>query len=71
MSLTSLKTDATPVEVDGQKLKCLMCGHETFHKRRSHIDTALVTSMNPEWLDRQAYCLLCDRCGFIHWFLVN
>ncbi|MBN9692015.1 MAG: hypothetical protein J0M24_17370 [Verrucomicrobia bacterium] len=71
MSLTSLKTDATPVEVDGHKLKCLMCSHETFHKRRSHIDTALVTSMNPEWQDRQAYCLLCDHCGFIHWFLTN
>ncbi|HAB18308.1 MAG TPA: hypothetical protein DCE44_17940 [Verrucomicrobiales bacterium] len=71
MSLTSLKTNAASVEVDGHQLKCLMCGHESFHKRRSHIATALVTSMNPEWMDRQASCLVCDHCGFIHWFLSN
>jgi hypothetical protein len=25
--------------------------------------------MNPDWADRQTYCLVCDHCGFIHWFM--
>ena len=71
MSLTSLKTDATPVELNGHRLKCLMCSAEMFHRRRSHVDTAMVTTMNPEWVDRQVQCLVCDDCGFIHWFWVG
>lgn len=71
MSLTSLKTDATPVELNGRRLKCLMCSAEMFHRRRSHVDAAMVTTMNPEWVDRQVQCLVCDDCGFIHWFWVG
>ncbi|MEN9677785.1 MAG: hypothetical protein RIS76_3681, partial [Verrucomicrobiota bacterium] len=37
----------------------------------SHMDTSLMSSMNPDWVDRQAYCLVCDHCKFIHWFLSN
>ena len=71
MSLTSIKTDATPVELNGHRLKCLVCAGESFHRRRSHVDTASVASMNPDWADRQVQCLLCDACGFIHWFWVG
>ena len=72
MPLNSLiNSEATPAEVDGHKLKCLMCHHETFHRRRSHMDTSLMNTMNPDWVDRQAYCLVCDHCKFIHWFLTN
>lgn len=71
MSLTSLKTDATPVEINGRRLKCLQCSAESFHRRRSHVETAMVTTMNPEWADRQVQCLVCDDCGFIHWFWVG
>jgi len=71
MSLTSIKTDATPVELNGRRLKCLVCAGESFHRRRSHVDTASVASMNPDWADRQVQCLLCDTCGFIHWFWVG
>lgn len=71
MPLNPFKTDAAPVEVAGHKLKCLMCQHESFHQRKSHLDTALATSMSPDWVDRQAYCLVCDECGFIHWFLAK
>jgi len=66
---TLIPAEAVPVEVDGHKLKCLMCHHETFHRRRSHVDTSLTSNMNPDWVDRQVYCLVCDHCKFIHWFL--
>jgi len=66
---TLTPAEAAPVEVDGHQLKCLMCHHETFHRRRSHMDTSLTSNMNPDWVDRQVYCLVCDHCKFIHWFL--
>ena len=66
-----LKTTPETAQVDGHQLKCLMCHNESFHKRRSHIDVALSISMNPDWADRQAYCLVCDPCSFIHWFMAK
>ena len=69
--MSVLKTEPAATEIDGQQLKCLMCQHEGFHKRRSHIDVALSSAMNPDWADRQTYCLVCDRCGFIHWFMTK
>ena len=66
MPLNTLSnTEATPAEVDGHKLKCLMCHHETFHRRRSHMDTSLMSSMNPDWVDRQAYCHVSAPSKFI------
>jgi hypothetical protein len=68
---TALKTEPTHAEVDGHRLKCLMCQCESFHKRRSHVDISLTTSMNPEWADRQVSVLVCDHCGYIHWFMAK
>jgi hypothetical protein len=67
--MSVLKTEPVPAEIDGQPLKFLMCQGEAFHKRRSHIDVALSSVMSPDWADRETYCLVCDRCGFIHWFM--
>lgn len=67
--MSILRTEPEPAQVDGHDLKCLMCGHESFHKRKTHVDTALISAMNPEWSDSQCYCLVCDKCGFMHWFM--
>lgn len=67
--MTTMKTDPVKAEMDGHQLKCLMCGHESFHKRKTHFDTALLTGLNPQWTHNQGYCLVCDHCGFIHWFV--
>lgn len=69
--LIALKTEPTHAEVDGHRLKCLMCHGESFHKRHSHVDVSLSTAMNPEWADRQVSVLVCDHCGFIHWFMAR
>lgn len=64
-----LKTDPSPIEIEGHPFKCLVCANEKFHRRKSHLDTALVGDMNPVWTDASAYCLVCDRCGHLEWFL--
>ncbi len=69
MPLTQLRTQPESVEVAGVHLKCLMCSHESFHRRKTHFDTALIGGLNPEWSDSQGYCMICSRCGYIHWFM--
>ena len=67
--MPNLKTEPVRVELEGSPVKCQMCSHDLFHKRRSHVDTALSAGLSPEWQDNAAYCLVCDRCGYIYWFI--
>ncbi len=67
--MSVLKTQPEQVQVDGHILRCLMCSHESFHRRKTHFDTALLSGLNPIWSDSHGFCLICDHCGYIHWFL--
>jgi len=67
--MSVLKTQPESVQVDGHSLRCLMCAHESFHRRKTHFGTALLSGLNPIWSESQGTCLICDHCGFIHWFL--
>lgn len=69
ITMSLLKTDPKQVDIGGQPFKCLVCGNDTFHKRKSHLDTALAESMSSHWTDASAVCLVCDRCGHLEWFL--
>jgi uncharacterized protein with PIN domain len=69
MPMTALRTEPARVELEGRHIKCLMCAGEQFHKRRSHVDTSVSAGMKPEWHESQATCLVCDHCGFLHWFI--
>ena len=69
--MTQLRTEPQPIEVNGQPFKCLVCAHENFHKRKTHFDTALFSGLQPEWSDSQGHCLVCGRCGHIHWFMTQ
>ena len=69
VSMTLLKTHAEAVEIGGKRVQCLMCGHEAFHRRKTHFDTALASGMAPAWSESEGYCLICDRCGYVHGFV--
>ena len=67
--MTQLKTDPVEVEIEGKTFKCFVCDNVTFHKRKTHLDTSLTSTMTPNWTNAEAYCLVCDRCGHVEWFL--
>jgi uncharacterized protein with PIN domain len=67
--MNQLKTDPIRVEMEGNNLKCLLCSHELFHKRRTQVQVALPGGMSPEWHENAAYCLVCDHCGHVDWFI--
>jgi hypothetical protein len=60
-----------PVEVDfdGQTMQCAMCKAQRFWHRRAQLHTAFLTFLDLEWMNDSADCYVCDRCGYVHWFL--
>ena len=65
----SLKTKPETVFQGGAPLKCVICTQTAFHRRKTHLATAMSQELNPEWKDLTGYCLICDACGHIHWFV--
>lgn len=60
---------ACPRTVAGNDLRCPVCGHDTFWKRRTLMNTPGMTFFGVEWANRQAENFVCDRCGHVLWFL--
>ena len=63
------KEEAISYEIQGNVLKCTLCGHDEFHKREAQLNTATATFFNLDWANASAVCLVCDKCGQIFWFL--
>jgi predicted nucleic-acid-binding Zn-ribbon protein len=57
------------VEVGGKPFHCTVCGNDRFRRRKALLNTSWATFFNFDWANRQADCLVCSRCGYIHWFL--
>ena len=63
------KADPIGVEIQGRELKCLVCAHDSFHKREAQLNTSGMSFMNLEWASASGVCYVCGKCGYIHWFL--
>lgn len=65
------KKDATagPVQIMGNWFKCQVCSHDNFYQREGKVQTTALTFFDLEWLNASANCVVCARCGFVHWFL--
>ena len=56
-------------DVMGKPLVCQVCGYDEFDQRRAQLNTPGLTFLNLDWANRSANCLICKRCGYIHWFV--
>jgi hypothetical protein len=56
------------VEIQGAVLKCLVCGGDKFHQRGSYLKIKPLTFLGAAG-DIPSNCSICDRCGYVHWFL--
>ncbi|HEY9740972.1 MAG TPA: hypothetical protein V6C90_10825 [Coleofasciculaceae cyanobacterium] len=54
---------------DERQLRCLVCDYQLFWYQEAQLNTAVATFFNLDWANRSAICLVCDQCGYIHWFL--
>jgi predicted nucleic-acid-binding Zn-ribbon protein len=53
---------------DGTPVICLHCRNDLFHKSSALLNTRGMTFLGLDWLNESAITLICDRCGYIHWF---
>ncbi len=61
--------EAHEVEIAGKVLRCEICHHTQFWERKAQLHSAVATFFNLEWAGPTARCVVCERCGYIHWFL--
>lgn len=65
--MSLFKSDPVSVEVQGRELKCLVCGHDGFHKQEAQLNPARAGLL--DWTVPTGICYVCAKCGYIHWFL--
>jgi len=58
-----------PIIVQGRQLRCTVCSNDTFWAKQIQLHTAIMTFMNLDAWNRLADCAICERCGYIHWFI--
>ena len=50
-------------------LECQICANPEFEERSAQLNTALMSFMGLDWLNKSARCFVCVHCGYVHWFL--
>ena len=55
--------------IDGNRLECPICGHDEFWTRKTLMNTPGLTFLGVEWANTQARNYVCDRCGYVVWFM--
>ncbi len=63
------KEDPETVRVLDRPLKCQVCQNDTFWQREAQLHTGVATFFNLEWASPTCICVICSRCGYVHWFL--
>lgn len=61
--------ESEEVVIAGRQLRCRICDNTRFWQRKAQLNTAVATFFSFDWLNANATCVVCERCGYIHWFL--
>lgn len=60
---------AMEYDVYGKKLVCPHCGGEKFWTRETLMNTRASTFFGFDWANRKAQNYVCNKCGYVFWFL--
>ena len=52
----------------GQEIACPHCGQQSFEEGSAQLNTAGLTFLNLDWLNKSATILICTNCSRIQWF---
>ncbi|SFA73708.1 hypothetical protein [Algoriphagus aquimarinus] len=63
------KLIATERMILGNKLICAVCKNDKFWERETLMNTKGMTFFKLDWANKSAQNLICDKCGYVHWFL--
>lgn len=54
--------------VAGRQLRCQVCDYTRFFEREAQLNGA-AAHFGLDWATPKATCIVCERCGYVHWFL--
>jgi hypothetical protein len=57
------------LRVNGKNISCPICDHEKFWKRKTLLNTSVLTLIGFDWANREAQNFICEECGYILWFM--
>lgn len=63
------KPEVTTVTILGEQIFCQVCNHPGFWRREGKIHSTGLTMLGLDWANASATCLVCEQCGYVHWFL--
>lgn len=69
MGMFSKDEKAEIAQIGDFKLECQICKHDRFFRQEAQVDTAKAFFGSINWSNAPAICYVCERCGYIHWFL--
>jgi len=52
----------------GFEIECSHCKNRVFKEGSAQLNTAGMSFLNLDWLNKSAIVLICTRCGLIQWF---
>ena len=62
------QSEYTHVVVAGRPLRCLLCGGDSFWRRKVMFNTRELTFFGLDWADKQGESAACRACGYVHSF---
>lgn len=55
-------------EAAGIKIVCPHCKNDQFERSQAQLNTAGLTFLGLDWLNKSASILVCSHCSYIQWF---
>ena len=63
------KPEAAEYHIQGNQLVCPICKHTQFWTRTTLMNTRGATFFKFDWANKEADNYVCDKCGYVMWFL--
>jgi hypothetical protein len=66
--MTVSSIEAREVSIAGHQLRCQVCDFTRFFRREARLSTG-ASAFGQDWTNSKAECMVCEQCGFVHWFV--
>lgn len=69
MSIFEKEPEAKQFSVNNRVVKCSHCETDLFYRSKAQLNTAGMSFLGLDWLNKSADILICRECGQVLWFL--
>lgn len=55
----------------GRPISCTHCEQSEFERREAQLNTAGMSFLDLDWMNRSGTAMVCTNCGLIQWFAID